>query len=228
LAKSILACFCLISSAFANNTDIPRGTLNVDRDLVRVGTKSQLNWEITYPTIASDLVTKDPDGNCVPKTRVRMQVRVLAAAFGNNVRYCNVDGRIAVAGSTTTRIFNGTQPSVRPANIVFDRIVEAGKTISVSGSAYDTETGKTYLCNTASKNKSVVALFDGEALPAHQASAYPGMQLNALDYIANYMDSNNRAKIGANQVIFLGDFNPFGSTGYDLNDYVILVTFTQA
>jgi hypothetical protein len=29
-------------------------------------------------------------------------------------------------------------------------------------------------------------------------------------------------------VIFLGDFNPFGSSGYDLNDYVILVTFTKA
>lgn len=227
MAKSILACFCLISSAFASSNDIPRGTLTVDRDLVRVGTKSQLNWEITYPTIASDLVTKDPDGNCVPKTRVRMQVRVLAAAFGNNVRYCTVDGRITVAG-TATRIFNGTQPNVRPATIAFDRIVEAGTKISVSGSAYDGENGRTYLCNTASKNKSVVALFDGEALPAHQASAYPGMQLNALDYIANYMDSSNRAKIGANQVIFLGDFNPFGSAGYDLNDYVILVTFTQA
>jgi hypothetical protein len=227
LANGILACFCLISSALASSNDIPRGTLNIDRDLVRVGTKSQLNWDITYPTIASDLVTKDPDGNCVPKTRVRMQVRVLAAAFGNNVRFCTVDGRITVAGSTT-RIFNGIQPDVRPANIVFDRIVQAGQTISVSGSAFDSEARKTYVCNTASKNKSVVALFDGEALPAHQASAYPGMQLNALDYIANYMDSNNRAKIGANQVIFLGDFNPFGSVGYDLNDFVILVTFTQA
>lgn len=227
LAKSIVACLCLIGSALASSNDIPRGTLNVDRDLVRVGTKSQLKWEITYPTIASDLVTKDPDGNCVPKTRVRMQVRVLAAAFGNNVRYCQVDGRITVAG-TNHRIFLGIQPNVNPSTVVFDRIVERGQTISVSGSAFDPQTRTTYHCNTASRNRSVVALYDGEALPAHQASAYPGMQLNALDYIANYMDSSNRAKIGGNQVIFLGDFNPFGSTGYDLNDYVILVTFTQA
>lgn len=227
LAKSILAGLCLLSSAFASTTDIPRGTLNIDRDLVRVGAKSQLSWEITYPTTASDLISKDPDGNCVPKTRVRMQVRVLAAAFGNNVRYCQVDGRVTVAG-TNHRMFYGTQPNVTPSTVVFDKIVEKGQTISVSGSAYDSQTRASYYCNTASKNKSVVALYDGEALPAHQASAYPGMQLNALDYIANYMDSSNRAKIGSNQVIFLGDFNPFGSAGYDLNDYVILVTFTKA
>jgi hypothetical protein len=216
LAKSIFACFCLISSAFASTTDIPRGTLNVDRDLVRVGTKSQLTWDITYPTTASDLVTKDPDGNCVPKTRVRMQVRVLAAAFGNNVRFANVDGRITIAG-TNYQMFNGIQPNVNPSKVVFDRIVEKGQNISVSGIAYDSPTNAHYYCNTASRNKSVVALYDGEALPAHQASSYPGMQLNALDYIANYMDSGNRAKIGSNQVIFLGDFNPFGSSGYDLN-----------
>ena len=226
LAKSVIACLCLISSAFASPTDIPRGTLNVDRDLVRVGTKSQLNWEITYPTSASDLVTKDPDGNCVPKTRVRMQVRVLAAAFGNDVRWAHVNGRITIGG-TNYQMFDGTQPDVNPSRVVFNRIVEKGQTISVSGTAYDSPTRTTYYCNTASRNKSVVALYDGEALPAHQASAYPGMQLNALDYIANYMDSSNRAQIGSNQVIFLGDFNPFGSAGYDLNDYVILVTFTK-
>ncbi|WP_193214123.1 hypothetical protein [Luteolibacter marinus] len=225
----IFACLCLAASALAEDTNVPRGTLTVDRDLIRVGLKSQLSWDITYPTKAADLVNKDKDGNCVPKTRVRMQVRVLAAAFGNNVRYLDVDGRIIVNGSST-RIFSGDQTDVNPSKVVFDKIVERNSTISVTGFAYDYQTRPTttYSCTTTRTDKSVVALFDGEALPSHQASMYPGMQLNALDYIANYMDAGNKANIGSDQVIFLGDFNPYGSAGYDLNDYVIIITFTAA
>ena len=237
----ILACFALAGSAVSSaDNDVPRGTLTVDRDLIRVGAKSQLNWNITYPTKAKDLVTKDPNGNCTTKTRVRMKVRVLAAAFGNDTRFCEVEGTIVVDGKViengrtrnggTYTMFKGTQPSVKPSQIVFDKIIEKDAKISVTGYAYDTYTRPTtkYTCTTTKSDKSVVALFDGEALPAHQASMYPNMQLNALDYIANYLDSSNRAKIGINQVIFLGDFNPYGSEGYDLNDYVIIVTLSEA
>lgn len=229
MLAGLFACLAFAGSIVSADTDIPRGTLTVDRDLIRVGAKSQLNWNITYPTQAKDLVTKDPNGNCTTKTRVRMKVRVLAAAFGNNTRYCEVDGRIIVNG-TTIRIFSGTQPDVDPSQVVYDQIVPKNRKISVTGYAYDTQTKPTttYTCTTTKSDKSVVALFDGEALPAHQASMYPNMQLNAADYIANYMDGANRAKIGANQVIFLGDFNPYGSEGYDLNDYVIIVTLTEA
>lgn len=226
---SIFACFAFGGSVVSADNDVPRGTLTVDRDLIRVGAKSQLNWNITYPAQAKDLVTKDPNGNCTTKTKVRMKVRVLAAAFGNDTRYCQVDGRIIVNGKSVT-IFTGTQPNVNPSRVVYDQIVPKGQKISVTGYAYDTYTKPTttYTCTTTKSDKSVVALFDGEALPAHQASMYPNMQLNAADYIANYMDSSNRARIGTNQVIFLGDFNPYGSEGYDLNDYVIIVTLTEA
>ncbi len=229
LLAGLLACFAIFGSTVSANNDVPRGSLTVDRDMVRVGAKSQLNWNITYPARAKDLVSKDKDGNCTTKTRVRMQVRVLAAAFGNDTRFCQVDGRIIVNGANV-QIFNGIQPNVNPSKIVYDQIVEKGRKISVTGYAYDTYTKPTtvYTCTTTKSDKSVVALFDGEALPAHQASMYPNMQLNALDYIANYMDSSNRAKIGVNQVIFLGDFNPYGSEGYDLNDYVIIVTLSEA
>ena len=230
MLTGIFQCLVLASSAFASDDiDVPRGTLTVDRDIVQLGNKSELSWDITYPVKAVDLVDKDEDGNCTAKRRVRMQVRVLAAAFGNNVRYLTVDGRISVEYNTS-RIFLGDQNNVNPSQVVFDQIVEKGSKISVTGYATDYESRPytTYTCSTSRKDKSVVALFDGEALPAHQASMYPGMQLNALDYIANYMDTSNRAKIGANQVIFLGDFNAYGSAGYDLNDYVILITFTKA
>jgi len=207
----------------ADPVAVPSGTLTIDNSFVRVGVKSQLGWNITYPTNAKNLITKDDNGTCTPKVKVRMQVRVLAAAFSNNTTYWTVKGYVKV-GSTSTNIFTGTQPNVNASTVVYDKIVAAGSVINVNAAT----TTDGYTCSTSAKDRSVVALFDGEALPAYQRTAYPNMQLNVLDYIANYMNPNNTAKIGENQVIFLGDFNGFGNTGYDLNDYVLLVTFTAA
>jgi len=231
IIKGIIVSLSALNIAFAAGEAIPTGTLTVDRTLVRVGAKSQLGWNINYPNKAVDLIDKDNNGTCTTKTKVRMQVRILAAAFSNNTTYRDVTGYVVV-GTTTTQIFYGYQPNVNSSTVVYDKVVNANTKINVRATTWDytgigTQT-KSMSCSTAAADKSVVALYDGEALPAHQATAYPNMQLNALDYIANYMNSNNTANIGDNQVIFLGDFNGFGNTGYDLNDYVLLVTFTPS
>ncbi|MFT4175084.1 MAG: hypothetical protein QM627_00375 [Luteolibacter sp.] len=236
LVKNILACAALLAPGIAAaSDDIPTGRLTVDSTLVRVGSSSQLDWSINYPSPVTQLINKDKKGTCTTKKKVRMQIRVLAAAFSNNTTYREVTGYVVVNGSQT-QIFKGIQPDVKTNKIVYDKVLAAGSVINVTGVTWDytynsrgQATGtKTMTSSTAAGDHSIVALYNGEALPEHEASAYPNMQLNALDYIANYMNRDNTAKIGDNQVIFLGDFNGFGNTGYDLNDFVILVTFTAA
>ncbi|MFT3991611.1 MAG: hypothetical protein QM680_09400 [Luteolibacter sp.] len=241
LIKSILACATLLAPSFAAAADdsIPTGSLTIDSSLVRAGVNSTLGWSISYPSAVTSLITKNSNGTCTTKTKVRVQVRLLAAAFGDSTSYCNVIGYAVVNGSST-QIFSGTQNNVNTSTIVYNKVLSSGTTFDVKAttSCYTDGKGNLYLsqaagltkctptCATALGDYSFVALYNGEALPAHQASSYPNMQLNALDYIANYMNSDNTANIGDNQVIFLGDFNGFGSSGYDLNDFVLLVTFT--
>lgn len=63
-----------IGTGLSQQTDIPRGTLSVDRDLVRVGTRSNLDWNIEYPAAIKDIVDVDPTGTIKPKKTLRMRV----------------------------------------------------------------------------------------------------------------------------------------------------------
>ena len=62
--------------------EIPRGTLNVDRSLVRVGTSSQLDWKIQYPSSVTDVTwiwfrTSSQDSeNACPHARRRIPIRL--------------------------------------------------------------------------------------------------------------------------------------------------------
>jgi hypothetical protein len=82
LLAGILACFLAIgSSSAADNTAIPTGTLTVDRDLLRVGTRSQLAWQINYPAAVTSVIDILPPNIIKPKKDMQMRVRVLGASF---------------------------------------------------------------------------------------------------------------------------------------------------
>lgn len=86
----LFACLCSFGSVFAAEA-IPTGELNVDRTLVRTGSRSQLDWKIEYPNI--DEVVDDP---IVPKKDLKMRVRLLGVSFQqirmNNGHGNNIDG----------------------------------------------------------------------------------------------------------------------------------------
>lgn len=78
-----IACLGLNGQVFAQNEMIPRGTLNVDKTLVRVGTQSQLDWQIRYPEIVTDIVEVTPT-TITSKEELKMRVRVLGSKLKNN------------------------------------------------------------------------------------------------------------------------------------------------
>lgn len=95
LLSGILVLAGMVSPAFAD-PKIPRGSLNVDRALVRTGTQAQLQWDIQYPEkITGSVEILEPH---VLKARkdLKMRVRVLGSSFqkvkNNNGNGNNVDG----------------------------------------------------------------------------------------------------------------------------------------
>lgn len=81
LLAGTLACLLASSNAPADETLVPRGTLTVDRDLVRVGTHSQLNWNIEYPAPVTSVVDIVAPNTIVARKDLPMRVRVLGASF---------------------------------------------------------------------------------------------------------------------------------------------------
>jgi hypothetical protein len=87
-----IACLGLNGLAFAQNEIIPRGTLSVDSTLVRIGTQSQLNWQIQYPQSVTDIVEISPT-TITSKEELKMRVRVLGSKLRtDNGHGNNVDG----------------------------------------------------------------------------------------------------------------------------------------
>lgn len=94
LVIGLLACLCSFQSASAAEA-IPTGKLNVDRSLVRVGSRSQLDWQIHHPTV-TDVVEITTPNIIKLKQDLKMRVRVLGVSFqqakSNNGHGNNEDG----------------------------------------------------------------------------------------------------------------------------------------
>jgi hypothetical protein len=104
LTSGMLACVVVCGTALAIESATPRGTLGVDRNFVRTGTHSQLNWKIEYP---SSVVEVDTPNVIKPKKELKMRVRLLGATFKTNKGHGNnVDGVDAdnVGGKNTGAI----------------------------------------------------------------------------------------------------------------------------
>lgn len=244
-----LACLCSLSSAFS--ADIPTGTLNVDRSLVRVGSRPQLDWKIKYPVGVTELRSTQP---------LTMRVRVLGSTFHtnktNNGDGNNLDG---FDSSNPNTIRNGT---VDPSG-TFDDEKKLGKAISLPVEVMWSINNSTWtrlfygfdynvnpstvvlntkvtptdvvsfgargfrngawlpLYSTAGLSQNVVTLVNGAPLP-------PIVQQSAIESILKpYINSNNTVKIGKQDLLILmelGQTNPIYSD-FNLQDLILLVTF---
>lgn len=87
-----MACLGLSGQAFAQQKEIPRGTLSVDHTLIRAGAQSQLAWQIQYPESVTDIIEVSPT-TVTAKDELKMRVRILGSRLKtNNGHGNNVDG----------------------------------------------------------------------------------------------------------------------------------------
>ncbi|MCW1926159.1 hypothetical protein OKA05_26615 [Luteolibacter arcticus] len=225
LAIGAFACLSLLGIASAADLDIPRGTLSVDRDLVRVGMKSQLTWEIEYPAPVTSVVEIVPPNIIKPKKDLKMKVRVLGASFQESIlSFLPVEVMWSKNSASWSRIYYGLQTNVLPGIPVLQTNVKKGDTINFAGRGYR-DGGWLPLYNTAQTTKNLVMLTNGDRVP----TTVPALNGSSIEsFLKPYMDTVTKTvKIGDRDLILLmelGQTNTSNS-GFDLQDLVVLVTF---
>ncbi len=241
----------LLSFSSAVAADIPTGKLNVDRSLVRVGSRSLLDWKIKYPVSAPEL----------RKTQIR--VRILGSSFqeiktnnggGNNIDgvdssnpstmkkgtfdpsgtiddekklgkavYLPVEVMWSINNSSWTRLFYGTQTDVNPSTLVLNSAVNPTDIISFGAHGYRNKAWLPFY-STTTPTQNVVVLKNGSTIPTIIQQSFIENTLKP------YLAADNKVKIGTRDLIILmelGQTNPIYAD-FNLQDLVILVTFEEA
>jgi hypothetical protein len=218
----IIAMLALITQA-APAADIPRGTLNVDRTLVQAGTRSNLDWEITYPGTVADLVDIKDTGSITLKADYRMKVRVLGVAFQSGKTLLPLDGYWSLNKFAWKPLFYGTGPQVLPTKVLVDVNLKKDDTINFGARGWN---GSSWLPfhSTLFKDKYVTVLKNGDSAPSY-APAYD--QASAQSFLAPFLDGSGKIKIGSRDLIVLWEASTAlpGTTYFDMQDLVVLVTF---
>ncbi len=225
LLAGICGCLLAIGSSPAAENTVPTGTLNVDRDILRVGARSQLAWQIEYPAPVTEVVEIEPPNIIKPKKDLKMKVRVLGASFQESVtRFLPVEVMWSKNSSSWSRVFYGYQTSVSPSSVLLSQNVKKGDRINLGGRGWRDGSWLTFY-NTSKSTHNLVMLKNGDRVP----STVPALNGSSIEsFLKPYMNtSSKRVTIGDRDLILLmelGQTNP-NNSGFDLQDLVVLVTF---
>ncbi len=222
LISAMLAILGTSSQAFAAN-DIPTGTLAVDRSLVQVGTRSQLNWQIQYPVTITNLVDVTATGTIIPKHNLTMRVRTLGVAFQSGSTLLPLEGSWSKNNAPWTRFFYGTAPTVKPTNVLVETPVIANDRIDFGGRGWSGSSWYPFH-HTQTSDRYVIVLKNGDSAPSY-APAYD--QKSVDSFLAPFIDGSGRIRIGSRDLIILWEASTAapGTTYFDMQDLVVLVTF---
>jgi hypothetical protein len=218
LAIGLIASLCSFQSAVASDP-APTGKLNIDRSLVRVGTSSQLDWDIQYPIPPVGVDLK-------PTTKVKMRIRTLGVAFQSGPTLHPFEGSWKINSTNWCTFFKGKATDVTATTVLVERIVEKGDTIQFRGRGGKNAKGTDWYDWHVSNNndKYVVVLKNGDAPPSY-APAYN--QGTIKSFLSSYIDSSGKIKIEEQDLILLweGSTAAPGTTYFDMQDLVVLVSF---
>jgi hypothetical protein len=222
LIMNLLIAAGLSAQAFAQEA-IPRGTLNVDRSLVRVGSFSALDWKIEHPKTAVDVVDITDVGTIIPKKSVTMRVRTLGVAFQSGSRELPLDAYWSVNNSSWSRFFYDVGSNVVSTDILIETKVKKGDQINFGARG---KNGRKWypFHHTAKDDRYVIVLKNGDKAPSY-APAYN--QSGVESFLSPYIDGSGRIRIGPRDVIVLWEASTAspGSTYFDMQDLVVLATF---
>ena len=232
LAAALLACCAPVAHAQSTDPAIPVGSLTAFPLIVQPGTRPQLTWTISYPSIIQDY-TDIVNGNTVVATEeLYVDVRVLGAGVtvassnnSNNFTFVPTRAEVSYDGGSYQEVFYGTNNNVQPNKIVYTKLVAKDKKLRFGGKyKYNNEWGPYFTSQSNTLN--VRTLVNGEVPP----TTYPLHNAPTLEsFLKPYLDSSGRVKIGPMDVIVFMELTHYDSQrndpGYDLQDMVLLCTF---
>ena len=201
----------------------PIGTLKVNPVSVVTGVKPNLDWTIEYPEVVTDLIDINPDDSITTKKRLRVDVRVVGAAWSNGRSYFTVNGYIKVLGSWS-QLFYGKQYDIDASDVRYSRVLNPSTRIDFAGRGNLGGSSWSNWMMTTSTSRNVKALVNGDSIPDYTAAYDQG---DVASFLTQFVDDNGTIILGPHDVIYLFDFNSYNSSGFDLQDLVVVVTFTE-
>lgn len=206
---------------------MPVGTLNTNVSLAKVGVSPTLTWNITHPQSITDVVTPNPDDTFTPKQKVRMDVRMIAADYRfDATRFKPVQVEMRVNGGSWSRIFSGNHNSVNPSRIIFTREVNANQKVEFRFRGSQ-DTGTTnWNSYRFGADLTTAMMVNGQTPPTYA----PYLSPNGVgSYLTPYLAPDGTMNLGPRDLIFLSELTHTNtnSTGFDLQDLVMLVTCTE-
>ncbi|MCU0777389.1 MAG: hypothetical protein MUF86_06940 [Akkermansiaceae bacterium] len=215
------------------NPSIPAGTLSAFPTVVQTGTKPTLTWSINYPSIVEDFITVTPPGIVTPKENLVCKIRMLGLGVtsqnsNGSITYYRTRARIRFNGSSSwSDIYDGkqTDKDVQQQKIVKTYNVNRNQPIYFGGQYYNNE-WITFYSTLSGDN--VRTLINGQTPPSN----IPDYNAPSLEqFLKPYLDASGKVKIGPMDVIVFMELTHTASQksniGYDLQDCVMLVTFSK-
>jgi len=214
---------------------VPVGWLTASPTVVQTGTKPTLTWGVTHPSTVKNYIDITDPSTITAREELEVKIRVLgngvtvSSSNSNSFSYVDAEANVSFNGGSYERIFYGDNHDVNPSKVVWKRNnnkkMEAGETLRFGGRYnYNNKWGPT---RTTSSGSYVRALVDGDTPP----SVIPEYGDSLEDFIKPYLGSDGKVKIGPMDVIIFMELthndNQQNNNGYDLQDMVLLVTFTS-
>lgn len=236
LSAAVIAIYVLVSprAHAQTNPSIPVGELSAFPTIVQTGTKPTLTWSINYPSIVEDFVVVTPPGTITPKENLICEIRILGLGVtsqGSNgsITYYRTRGRMKYNGSSSwTTIYDGKQTDtiVQQQGIVKTAFtVNKNQPLNFAGAYYNSNWQTEY---TSLSGDNVRTLVNGDTCPSN----VPDYNAPSLEsFLKPYLDSSKKVRIGPMDVIVFMELTHSASQksdiGYDLQDYVMLLTFRK-
>ncbi len=232
-----------LSPMLIADTTTPSGSISTDRKTVLADTVVNVDWSARYPRPILDIVDRSPEPGqtLTPRVPVRVDVRVIGAAFGPTTRPYPVRGWVKTSASSSwTQIFLGNNNTYNPQTIVWSKILQAGEKLDFR---FQGSYARSYNLNnissigswqpmidttpTSARPWNRKAFIDGEVTPNYNP-AFDQDDVHA--HLAAYFDpGTTRLRLGENDFIYLTELSPNakGHKNTDMQDLVFLVTFTE-
>lgn len=214
---------------------IPMGSLNAFPTIVQTGTHPTLSWNVTLPEVASQVATINAPATLSPTRCLIMDVRVLGASIKTlktnpqgrvtGTNWTNTQGHLNYNSNGYNQIFYNTGNKVSANSVIHSRMVEANSTIRFGGRYATSSTTWSPLYTSTNSSTNVVALKDGDipptVTPLHLS---PTLQSFMVPYLN---PATGKLKLGARDVMIMMELTHTdqNSTGFDLQDLVLLVSF---
>ncbi len=217
---------------------VPVGSLSAYPTIVQTGTKPTLTWAATYPSVVQNHVEIIAPSTLKLKKALDVQIRVLgngvtasSSSSSNTFTWVDAEAQLSFKNGSYSRIFYGKNTSVNPSNIVWSRTklqTAANDTLRFGGRYYHNNAWATTFTTSSSGSakNNIRTLVNGDTPP----TITPMHTAPSLEYfIKPYLDGNGKVKIGPMDVIVFMELTHtnVNDPGYDLQDMVLLVTFTD-